>query len=54
MTPLQAAWLPTRAALDRARAELDAETFAVFIQMVATVVARWHAEQLEHEWRRAA
>ena len=54
MTPLQAAWWPTKAALDQARRELDAETFAVFVQMVATVVARWEAERLEREWRAAA
>jgi hypothetical protein len=53
-TPLQAAWLPVRAALDQARRELDSETFEVFLAMLGALVARWTAERIEHEWDEAA
>ena len=53
-SPLQAAWWPTREALDRARAELDEETFETFLSMVAIAIAKWERERLERQWRRAA
>jgi hypothetical protein len=54
VTPLQAAWLPTRQSIDDARAELDAETFAVLVQLLTVLVARMNAERVEPEWRMAA
>jgi hypothetical protein len=53
-TPLQAAGLTARDALDQARCELDADTFQVFLAMLGVVVARWEGERLEDEWRAAA
>lgn len=54
MTPLQAAWLPVRTALDDACRDLDAATFAVFVSMLGISVARLHVEALDHEWEQAA
>jgi hypothetical protein len=53
VTPLQAAWLPIKEALDTACRQLDAETFAVFASMLTVVVARLNADQADREWRQA-
>jgi hypothetical protein len=54
ITPLQAAWWPTRSALDEARRELDADAYQAFVSMLTVVVARLNAELVEREWRAAA
>jgi hypothetical protein len=54
VTPLQAAWLPVREAIDEARRDLDEDTFAVFLAMARILVAKLSADELAREWRRAA
>jgi hypothetical protein len=45
LTALQAAWLPTRQAVDSAIEQLDVVAYAEYLELLATLTARLHAER---------
>jgi hypothetical protein len=46
-TPLQAAWLPTRQAIDYARTSLDADAWGEYLAYLAILTAHFYVERLE-------